>query len=86
MNPGAVKITNFIPCDMHPDKPVEYFCKACALAVCVKCIYDHHNGHNLVQVDDMCKVIRTHTPLLSEHLEDEYHRPVEGDLELPEAD
>jgi hypothetical protein len=55
LNPGAVKITNFIPCDMHPDKPVEYFCKACALAVCVKCIYDHHNGHNLVQVDDMCK-------------------------------
>ena len=52
-NPGAVKITNFIPCDLHEDKPVEYFCKACALAVCVKCIYDHHNGHNLVQVDDM---------------------------------
>jgi hypothetical protein len=47
-NPGAVKLTNFIPCDLHEDKPVEYFCKACALAVCVKCIYDHHNGHNLI--------------------------------------
>ena len=34
---------------------MEYFCKACALAVCVKCIYDAHNGHNLVPVDDMCK-------------------------------
>lgn len=53
--PGAVKLSNFIPCDLHEDKPVEYFCKACALAVCVKCIYDSHNGHNLVQVDDMCK-------------------------------
>ena len=53
--PDAVKLTNYIPCELHDDKPVEYFCKACALAVCVKCIYDSHNGHNLVQIDEMCK-------------------------------
>jgi len=55
-NPGTIKLSNFIPCELHEDKPVEYFCKACALAVCVKCIYDAHNGHNLVPVDDMCKL------------------------------
>ena len=48
INPGGVKLNNFIPCSIHEEKPVEYFCKACALAVCVKCIYDGHNGHNLV--------------------------------------
>lgn len=54
-NPGTVKLSNIFPCIKHLDKPIEYFCKACSLAVCVKCIYDEHNGHNLVQVDDMCK-------------------------------
>lgn len=56
VNPGSVKLSNIFPCIKHPDKPIEYFCKACSLAVCVKCIYDEHNGHNLVQVEDMCKI------------------------------
>ena len=47
-NPGTVKLSNIFPCSRHLEKPIEYFCKACSLAVCVKCIYDEHNGHNLV--------------------------------------
>ena len=57
-NPGMVKLSNLFPCLKHPDKPIEYFCKACSLAVCVKCIYDEHNGHNLVQVQEMCKLVK----------------------------
>jgi hypothetical protein len=32
---------------------VEYFCKTCTGSVCVKCIYDDHNGHQLMQVEEM---------------------------------
>lgn len=47
-NPSSIKLFNVLSCYKHPGKPIEYFCKACSLAVCVKCIYDEHNGHNLV--------------------------------------
>ncbi|CDW72222.1 kelch motif family protein [Stylonychia lemnae] len=58
LNPGTVQLSNIFPCGKHPDKPIEYFCKACSLAVCVKCIYDEHNGHNLVQVEEMSNTIK----------------------------
>lgn len=44
-----------IPCHKHPHKMVEYFCKTCTGSVCVKCIYDDHNGHQLMQVEEMGK-------------------------------
>jgi hypothetical protein len=44
-NPGSLKN---VPCPRHPDKHIEYFCKQCAGVVCVKCIFDEHNGHDLV--------------------------------------
>lgn len=47
-NPSSIKLFNVFSCYRHPGKPIEYFCKACSMAVCVKCIYDEHNGHNLV--------------------------------------
>lgn len=34
-----------IPCPKHHHKLIEYFCKTCSASVCVKCIYDDHNGH-----------------------------------------
>lgn len=43
-----------IPCPKHPHKLVEYFCKTCSQSVCVKCIYDDHNGHSLMQIEEMC--------------------------------
>ncbi len=42
-----------IPCPKHPHKMIEYFCKTCSTQVCVKCIYDDHNGHQLMQVEEM---------------------------------
>ena len=42
--PGQGNIT----CGRHPDKPIEYFCRTCTHTVCVKCIFDEHNGHELV--------------------------------------
>jgi B-box zinc finger len=44
-----------IPCPKHPHKMIEYFCKTCSIQVCVKCIYDDHNGHQLMQVEEMGK-------------------------------
>jgi len=44
---------NSIPCPKHPDKIVEYFCKTCSVSVCVKDMYEDHNGHQLVQIKEM---------------------------------
>jgi hypothetical protein len=49
---------NSIPCPKHPDKIVEYFCKTCSRSVCVKCIYDDHNGHSLVQIKEMSDTLK----------------------------
>ena len=47
-----------IPCPRHLHKIVEYFCKTCSDSVCVKCIYDDHNGHALVPVDEMSSSLK----------------------------
>ena len=39
---------NFVYCPRHLDKPIEYFCKQCSITVCVKCMFDEHNGHDLI--------------------------------------
>lgn len=38
----------FTSCTRHIDKKVEYFCKTCSDTVCARCIFDEHNGHELV--------------------------------------
>lgn len=43
----AVPEGDFVFCPRHTDKPIEYFCKQCSITVCVKCIFDEHNGHDL---------------------------------------
>ncbi len=47
-----------IPCNRHPIKLIEYFCKTCSDSVCVKCIYDEHNGHSLIPVADMSNSLK----------------------------
>ncbi len=47
-----------IPCPKHPKKLIEYFCKSCSASVCVKCIYDDHNGHSLMQIDEMANSLK----------------------------
>jgi hypothetical protein len=47
-----------IPCPKHPQKLIEYFCKTCSTSVCVKCIYDDHNGHSLNPVEDMANSLK----------------------------
>jgi hypothetical protein len=47
-----------IPCPRHSLKIIEYFCKTCSESVCVKCIYDEHNGHSLIPVADMSNSLK----------------------------
>ena len=72
-----------IPCPKHPHKMVEYFCKTCSTQVCVKCIYDDHNGHQLMQVEEMGKVFHFHeyapNVMYSELSEAERDRPQKDD-------
>ena len=50
---GLEDLEDTIECSKHLRKPIEYFCKSCSTSVCVKCIYDDHNGHHLMQVEEM---------------------------------
>ena len=47
-----------IPCPKHPIKIIDYFCKTCSASVCSKCIYDDHNGHALMQIDEMSNSLK----------------------------
>ena len=47
-----------IPCPKHPTKIIDFFCKTCSASVCSKCIYDDHNGHSLMQVDEMSNSLK----------------------------
>ena len=47
-----------IPCPRHPQKLIEYFCKTCSTSVCVKCMYDDHNSHSLVPVEEMANSLK----------------------------
>ena len=47
-----------IPCPRHQIKLIEYFCKTCSESVCVKCIYDEHNGHSLIPVNEMSNSLK----------------------------
>ena len=47
-----------IMCGKHPDKYIEYFCRTCTQTVCVKCIFDEHNGHELVQIEEMANSLK----------------------------
>jgi B-box zinc finger len=49
---------NYVFCPRHFDKPIEYFCKQCSITVCVKCMFDEHNGHDLIQIDEMASSLK----------------------------
>lgn len=49
---------NFVYCPRHVDKPIEYFCKQCSITVCVKCMFDEHNGHELLQIEEMANGLK----------------------------
>ena len=54
----AVDPENYIYCPRHYDKPIEYFCKLCTGTVCVKCFFDEHNGHELIQIEEMASSLK----------------------------
>ena len=60
LNQGAAETghDNYVFCPRHYDKPIEYFCKLCTLTVCVRCIFDEHNGHELIQIDEMASSLK----------------------------
>lgn len=47
-----------VMCGRHADKYIEYFCRTCTQTVCVKCIFDEHNGHELVQIEEMANSLK----------------------------
>ncbi len=47
-----------IYCPRHYDKAIEYFCKLCTVTVCVRCIFDEHNGHELIQIEEMASSLK----------------------------
>lgn len=48
----------YTSCTRHIEKKVEYFCKTCSDTVCARCIFDEHNGHELVQIEDMATSLK----------------------------
>lgn len=48
----------YTSCTRHSEKKVEYFCKSCSDTVCARCIFDEHNGHELVQIEDMATSLK----------------------------
>lgn len=55
---GIADPDNYIYCPRHYDKPIEYFCKLCTITVCVRCIFDEHNGHELIQIEEMASSLK----------------------------
>ena len=49
---------SYVFCPRHSDKPIEYFCKQCSVTVCVKCMFDEHNGHELIQIEEMANSLK----------------------------
>lgn len=45
-------------CTRHTDKQIEYFCTKCNQLVCPKCMYRDHNGHEMSELNVVCKVVR----------------------------
>jgi len=41
------------PCDRHPDKHLELYCKTCKTAVCILCFAKGHNSHECTDVKDV---------------------------------
>lgn len=56
--PTMMATFDSIPCLKHTTKMIEYFCKTCSESVCVRCIYDEHNGHTLVPIADMANSLK----------------------------
>jgi B-box zinc finger len=44
-------------CGRHPGRPIEYFCIPCNIGVCIKCMFQDHNGHRLAQMDEAYQMI-----------------------------
>eukprot|EP00347_Sterkiella_histriomuscorum_P015469 403356908 len=42
-------------CKLHFDRVIEYFCQQCNFSVCSRCMFLHHNGHDLKQLEDALK-------------------------------
>lgn len=55
---GGLDTEDYIYCPKHYDKPIEYFCKLCTGTVCVRCIFDEHNGHELIQIEEMASSLK----------------------------
>lgn len=70
--PQAFNRTNSLSksfCKIHFDKPIEYFCRQCTLSVCSKCMFLHHNGHDLTQIDDALSTMKSKIAAFDKHLD-----------------
>mmetsp|Transcript_39542 Transcript_39542/g.60398 ORF Transcript_39542/g.60398 Transcript_39542/m.60398 type:complete len:88 (+) Transcript_39542:368-631(+) len=70
-----------IPCPRHKDKFIDFFCKTCSESVCSKCIYEDHNGHSLLQIQEMNNSLRQNVIDLRKML-DNSNRLIQENQEL----
>lgn len=45
-------------CKTHPAKPLELFCSQCDVAICTKCMFSVHSGHNVNDLDEVVDTAR----------------------------
>lgn len=46
-----------LPCRRCPENAIEFYCKDCKELICSKCLFYHHNGHQLCLVEDTLEVL-----------------------------
>ncbi|CDW72594.1 kelch motif family protein [Stylonychia lemnae] len=46
-------------CKIHAERFIEYYCQQCHQSVCSRCMFENHNGHELSQIDDALKLMRS---------------------------
>ena len=61
-----------IPCPKHQSKIIDYFCKTCSASVCSKCIYDDHNGHSLMPIEEVSNSLKQNVIDLRKMLDNSY--------------
>ena len=53
-------------------KIIDYFCKTCSVSVCSKCIYDDHNGHSLMPIEEVSNSLKQNVIDLRKMLDNSY--------------
>ena len=50
---AAVVATEHASCRTHEGEQAKYFCRTCEQLICTMCIMNEHDGHNVIEVDEL---------------------------------